>query len=73
MKSLFDFGCKRRYKLNKNTTFDDLEQELTSMNLYKFMFFCHFFELPAIISKDIIAEYFKMHAINRQRIDFERF
>ncbi len=37
------------------------------------MFFCHFFELPAIISKDIIAEYFKMYAINRQRIDFERF
>lgn len=25
MKKLFEFGCKRKYKLTKNTTFDELD------------------------------------------------
>lgn len=43
------------------------------MDLQKFINFCLFFEVTSIISKEIVTEYFKMNAINRQRIDFERF
>jgi len=33
MAKLFKFGCKRRYKVTKNNTFDELSFELTNMNL----------------------------------------
>jgi hypothetical protein len=43
------------------------------MNLEKFMYFCQFFEIPKIISRDLIIEYFKLYALNLRTIDLSRF
>lgn len=51
LKALFQFGCKRRYKHNKNTTFEDIKQETETMDIEKFINFCTFFELTQLVNK----------------------
>lgn len=43
------------------------------MNLEKFINFCNFFEIPNIIARDLLIEYFKLFALNQRTIDFSRF
>ena len=73
LKALFQFGCKRRYRHNKNTTFEDIKQETETMDLEKFINFCTFFELTQFVNKELITEYFKLFALNLRTLDFPRF
>ena len=43
------------------------------MDLDKFMYFCKFFELNTLISRELLVEYFKLFATNQRNLDLRAF
>lgn len=59
--------------MNKNTTFEDISEQSKTMNLSKFVFFCNFFEINDLITRELLTQYFKMYAINQRTLEFQGF
>lgn len=59
--------------MNKNTTFESISEQSRTMNLSKFVFFCNFFEINELMTRELLTQYFKMYAINQITLDFAGF
>lgn len=59
--------------MNKNTTFESISEQSRTMNLSKFVFFCNFFEINELITRELLTQYFKMYAINQITLEFDGF
>ena len=73
MPELFLEGSRKRYPLPSGRTFDQIYEETTTMNMYKFANFCKDFGIQEYLSRELIVEFFKMYALNRRVLDDKRF
>jgi hypothetical protein len=71
IKEIFDFYTRQHLMIGKKATFDQIQYELSNMNMGEFMKFCKDFKIP--VSKTRCAEIFKKIAKNSKEMFIEHF
>lgn len=71
IKEIFDFYTRQHLMIGKKATFDQIQYELSNMNMGEFMKFCKDFNIP--VSKTRCAEIFKKTAKNSKEMFLEHF
>lgn len=71
IKEIFDFYTRQHIMVGKKATFEQIEYEMSNMNMGEFMKFCKDFKIP--VSKTRCAEVFKKTAKNSKEMFLEHF
>lgn len=71
VKEIFDFYTRQHLMVGKKATFEQIEYELSNLNMGEFMRFCKDFKIP--VSKTRCAEVFKKTAKNSKEMFLEHF
>lgn len=71
IKEIFDFYTRQHLMIGKKATFEQIEYELSNLNMGEFMKFCKDFKIP--VSKIRCAEVFKKTAQNSKEMFLEQF
>lgn len=71
LKEIFDFYTRQHMMIGRKATFEQIEYELSNLNMGEFMKFCKDFQIP--LSKTKCAEVFKKSAKNSKEMFLEHF
>ena len=71
LKNIFDFYCKQQMLLGKKATFEEIQKDLSVMNMAEFMRFCLDFRIP--VGKSKVVEVFKKNAGNIKQLEYHQF
>ncbi|CAI2372176.1 unnamed protein product [Moneuplotes crassus] len=71
IREIFDFYTRQHLMIGKKATFEEIQYELSNMNMGEFMKFCKDFKIP--VSKTRCAEIFKKTAKNSKEMFIEHF
>lgn len=71
IKEIFDFYTRQQLLIGRKATFEQIEHELSNLNMGEFMRFCKDFKIP--VSKTRCAEVFKKTAVNSKEMFIEQF
>lgn len=71
LKEIFDHYAKSQMLIGRKATFEDIQHEISNLNLGEYMKFCKDFKIPC--NKVKVAEVFKKTATNSKELFFDDF